>query len=353
MKTLPSPASRPVRAPQILVPQQRGAAAFFAHEDVAALPDTGGGYQSGQFLFANDSRFLETYYSEPLTHYLVDWKDPNDVLGALDFIAPAVPVGRRFEWKKASNAEEFLSETVDDQRAIGSDFKRVEYTASDVTDKTLNKGLTYIADLDNVTGANWQNLKAQKLQRRLFRNEYRRGIAALAAAATNTALTWDTTAGKNPDQDLKNDLITATTATGIRPNRVLYGDTAWNKRSLCYEAQNNAGGYAAAGLHPASLAARLMVDEVQVSKERYQSAASAKAEIVSNLVFALYAQAGVDAEDPSNLKRFVSAFAAEQGGGLVRVYVQQISSKLVAISVEHYSKIVVTYSGGLRKWTIS
>ena len=345
--------TRPARGPQILTPRHRDAPAFFQNEDVAALPDTGGGYAAGQFLFANDSRFLETHYSEPLTAYLTGWKDPNDIQRSLDFIAPPVPVGRRFEWKRANNAEEFLSETVDDQRAIGSDFKRVEYTASDVTDKTLNKGLTYIADLDNVTGANWQNLKAQKLQRRLYRNEFRRGIAALATGAANTALTWDTTAGKNPDQDLKTDLLTATTATGIRPNRVLYGDTAWNKRGLSYEAQNNAGGYAAAGLNPAQLAARLMVDEVQVSRERYQSAASAKSEIVSNLIFAFYAQDGVDTEDPTNLKRFVSAFDAEQGGGLLRVYVQQLSSKLVAITVEHYSKIVVTYSGGLRKWTIA
>jgi hypothetical protein len=61
----------------------------------------------------------------------------------------------------------------------------------------------------------------------------------------------------------------------------------------------------------------------------------------------------VDTEDPSHIKRFVSSFSAEQGGGFVRVYMQQISSKLVALTVEHYSKIIVTYSAGIRKWTIS
>ncbi len=137
-------------------------------------------------LFANDARFLETYFSEPLTNYAVGWRDPNNIEASLQFIAPAVPVGRRFEWKKANNAEEFLSEVVDDQRAIGSDFKRVEFTASDVTDKTLNKGLTYIADLDNVSGPNWQNDKVAKLLRRIFRNEFRRGITAISASATNT-----------------------------------------------------------------------------------------------------------------------------------------------------------------------
>lgn len=316
--------------------------------------DTGMGYKAGQILFANDARFTESYYSEPLTNYIVGWKDPNDIEAKLNFIAPAVPVGRRFEWKAAVNAEEFLSEIVDDQRAIGSDFKTVQYTGTDVVDKTLNKGLTYIADLDGVVGLNWQQPKVAKLMRRLWRNEFRRSIAGMSGAGTNQALTWDTTSGKNPDQDLKTDLITATTATGIRPNRILYGDTAFNKRGLCYEAQTNMTAYASIGLlTPEQLASRLMVDEVQVSRERYQSAAAAKSEIVSNLIFAWYAQDGVDNEDPTNLKRFVSEFDAEQGGGRVRVYVQQISSKLVAITVEHYSKIVVTYSGGIRKWTIS
>jgi hypothetical protein len=223
-----------------------------------------------------------------------------------------------------------------------------------VTDKTLNKGLTYIADLDNVSGPNWQNDKVAKLLRRLYRNEYRRGITAIATAAANTALTWDNTAGKNPDQDLKNDLITATTTSGIRPNRILYGDTAFNKRSLSYESQVGATAYGqVAALNLDQLAARLMVDKVMVSKERYQSGTSAKSEIVSNLVFAFFAEDGVDTEDPSNTKRFVSSFSAEEGGGLVRVFVQQISAKLVAITVEHYSKIIVTYPGGIRMWTIS
>lgn len=336
--------------PGIMVPQFSNA----APSPYADGFDTGSGYKAGQILFANDARFTETYFSEPLTNYIVGWRDPNDIAARLDFIAPKVEVGRRFEWKAAVNAEEFLSEIVDDQRAIGSDFKTVQYTGTDVQDKTINKGLTYIADRDAVTGTNWQNQKVAKLTRRLFRNEFRRGVAALAAAGTNQAYTWDVTAGKNPDQDLKNDLITATTATGIRPNRILFGDTAFNKRVLSYEAQQNATAYAGVGnLNLQQLAARLMVDEIQVSKERYQSAAAAKSEIVSNLIFAFYAQDGVDTEDATNLKRFVSLHDQDQGGGLLSVYVQPISSKLMAITVSHYSKIVVTYSGGIRKWTIS
>ena len=329
----------------------------FPNDSAAMRPDTGSGYEAGQILFANDARFLETYFSEPLTNYAVGWRDPNNIEESLNFIAPPVVVGRRFEWKKASNAEEFLSEVIDDERAIGSDFKAVKYTAQDQNDKTLNKGLTYIADLDNVDAhdPNWQNQKVGKLLRRLYRNEFRRGIGILSIGATNTAVTWDTTAGKNPDQDIKTGLLAATTTTGLRPNRVLYGDTAWNKRGLSYEGQTGTStAFGLVGAYPPEkMGERLQVDKVMVSRERYQISGTVKSEVVSSLVFAYYAEEGVDTEDPSNVKRFVSTFSREQGGGLVRVYVQQISSKLVALTVEHYSKIIATFTSGIMKWTVS
>ena len=61
------------------------------------LPDRGSGYEPGQILFANDARFLETYFSEPLTNYAVGWRDPSNIEATLQFIAPAVPVVPRFE----------------------------------------------------------------------------------------------------------------------------------------------------------------------------------------------------------------------------------------------------------------
>lgn len=336
------------KAPRVLVPQ------FVNTRDLVAGSDPGGGYQGGEIFFANDSRFLETYFSEPLTNYAVGWRDPNNIEETVNFFAPPVTVGRRFEWKAAVNAEEFLSEVVDDERAIGADFKSVKYTATDVTDKTLNRGLTYIADLDNVTGTNWQNQKVAKLLRRLWRNRLRRAITAINAASVVVPYTWDKTMGVNPDQDVRNELVAAANISGIRPNRVAYGDSAYNNRLAAFGAQNNPAGYVGYMQNPLeSIAAALLVDEVIISKERYQSGAAAKSEIVGNNVFAFFAEDGVDTEDPSNVKCFLSSFDEEQGGGLVRVYVQQISSKLMAITVEMYEKIVITYSGGIRQLQIT
>lgn len=149
---------------------------------------------------------------------------------------------------------------------------------------------------------------------------------------------------------MTNELITAATASGIRPNRIGYGDTAWSKRQLSHRAQNNAGGYASAGMTPEQLAAYLAVDQVLISKERYQSTASAKAEIVNNLVLMFEACSGADVDDPSNIKRFVSPV---EGGGDLRVYLQQVSAKIWALTVEHYSNIVITSTLGIRQFTVS
>jgi hypothetical protein len=314
----------------------------------------GGDLKSGEVYFANISRFEEQFYSEPLTMYGVGYKDPSDLQGLLNFLAPRVPCNERFEYKVAINAEEFLSET-DDVRAIGADFKRVEFTGSLVNGRTLNKGLTYIQDLSQVSLNNlqWQQQRTAKLIRRIWRNEVRRAIALLQAAATQQPLTWDTSAGKNADQDVNTYLKTATDASGIRKNRVLYGDSAFEKRNASLGAQNNAGGYAGLARDDAMLARFLRVDEVRVSRERYQSSAAAKSELLGSNVLLWFAEDGVDTEDPTDLKRFVASFSSAQGGGDFRVYVQQINAKQVAITVEHNSQLVVTSPLGITELVIS
>ena len=135
----------------------------------------------GTIVAANDSLLVEANFSEPLTAYATGWRDPSDLQGALDFVAPVIPVGRRFEFAQARNAEEFFSE-VDDVRAMGADFKRVEYTSAKALGITLNKGLTLRVDRDQIqNNPQWQQQAVDRLMRRLLRNEYRRAITILTA----------------------------------------------------------------------------------------------------------------------------------------------------------------------------
>jgi hypothetical protein len=265
-----------------------------------------------------------------------------------------VLVSDRFEYEVHDNAEEFLSDYLDDERPIKSDFKEVEYTESKVQAATKNRGLQIVLDVDQLKGRpNWEEHYTQKLLRRLKRNVMRRAIALLSAAATNTAKTWDTTAGKDPDQDVLSELITGADVSGIRANRVGYGDTSSSKRQLSHRAQNTAGGFASATLKEAELAALLGVEEVLFSKSRYTSGASAKTQTVGNLVLMFTAFSNMDTEDASNIKRFVSMGGEEEGGGRYQVYSARISPKRHVIAVGHYELLKITSTLGIRKFTVS
>ena len=314
------------------------------------LAQDNGRLTPGQVALANESRFNAAFYSEPLTAYAVGWRDPNQLEETLDFLFPPVQAGRRFEFKKADNAEAFYSET-DDQRALGADFKRVEYKGTTQLDKTYNKGLTMRVDMDQVDGMpNWREVFTARLLQRLLRSELRRAITAFSGAATNTAKTWDTSAGKDPDQDVLTDLIAAVDDSGVRPNRLLYGDVAWNKRLIAHRAQSSSGGYASAGLTPRELSGFLGVDGVRVSRERYQSTAIAKAKVTPDIVLEFFAEDGLGPDDPSHGKRFWSAV---ESGGKYRIYDQAVSAKMIDLTVEHYCNCVVTSTVGLRKLTIT
>jgi len=309
-----------------------------------------GQIQPGQTCLANESRFNSAFFSEPLTAYATGWREPNHLEALLDFIAPPVQVGRRFEYKKAENTEAFLTDT-DDARAIGADFKRVEYKGSSVNDKTINRGLTIRVDLDMAGDMpNWRELYLARLLQRVLRSELRRAIDALVTAAANTNKTWDTSAGKDPDQDILTELLAAVDGAGVRPNRIVFGDVAWNKRLIAHRAQATAGGFASSALTPDQLAGFLGIEGVRISRERYQSSASAKSRITPDVVLLFLGLDGATTDDPTHAKRFWSAV---EGGGKFRVYEQQVSAKMTDLTVEHYSNVLLTSTVGLRKLTIA
>jgi len=300
----------------------------------------------GLVCLANEERFSSAHFSDPLTTYAVGWVDPENIEMTLDDMFPGVQVGRRFEFKSAVNSEMFLSEA-DDVRAIGSPFKRVEFRGSSVNEKTKNKGLTIRIDHDERVAGD-EERAVSRLISRLNRNDLRRGVALIVAAASNTAKTWDTTALKDPDMDVIADLITGGDARGISSNTVVYGETAWQKRQLSHRAQNTAGGYASALMTVDQVAALVGVDRAMISKERYQSGAATKTKIVGAYVLMYYALKNMSKDDPSNVKRFWTP----TDSGRYRVYREE-HAKFTDISVEHYSNIVVTSTLGVRMFTIS
>lgn len=229
-----------------------------------------------EIISANENRFSAGNYSEALTAFTVGWSDPENTAKILDFIAPPIAVGRRFEFKRSDNAQAFYSES-DDVRAIGAEFKRVSYSGESVNEKTINKGLTIRVDHDEVAGDDWQERYVQMLLQRLLRNELRRAVAAIdtIAAASAETKTWN--AQSNPDADIREMLMQAADESGVRPNRLLFGESAWDLRMTSLESQNSAVAFKGAAMAKEELAGKFMLDACEVLSSRYQSAPSEKA----------------------------------------------------------------------------
>jgi len=304
----------------------------------------------GQISLANESRFEEAYLSEPLTAYATGWGNNEPLQDDLEFLAPQVLVPRRFEYRQDDNAEAFAMES-EDIRAIGADFKRIDPYGSVQMAKTYNKGLTMRVDLDQVSCIpNWRQRAIARLLKSLLRIELQRALTLLTDSATARSVVWNTSSGKDPDADVLSAIEDSANSSGIHPNRVLYGSTAWFRRNLSHRAQNTAGGFSSASLTPQTLANLFNVDAVKVCNQRRQSSGIGKVGFAENLVLVFTAEANQSTEDPSNIKRFVTPC---EDGSIFRVFEHNITGKLVDLTVEHYSNLVVTSNLGIVAITVN
>jgi hypothetical protein len=298
---------------------------------------------------ANDDRLSQAQFDIPLTDFAVGGWDRTDLAAELAAAFPEVSVTRKFTYRLFPNVEAFASDGDEDRVSILGDFKQVEETNTQVHGVTINRGLMMMINTDEIDTSqpNWEQVRVMRLIRRLQRNSLRRGYALISAAATNTARTWDTSGGKDPDADVVTSLTTGADTSGLRANTAVYGRTAWDKRFLSLRAQNTPAGYSSAAMTPDQLGGVLSARVIQ-SESRYQSSASAKSQIVGNLVLSYYAD-GQSTEDPSCIKRFMSP--STQGGKL-GVFRWQLLKKIF-IAVEMYELLAMTSTLGVRKETIS
>jgi hypothetical protein len=311
-------------------------------------PKPGSSFQHDRVEEANASLFDSANLSEPLTNYAVGWRDESGLDEALAFFSPDVPVGLRFEYRQFNNPDDFENDP-DDARAIGASFAELIEGGTTVQDKLANRGLQISVDEDEVQDdPNWRERKVRKLLNRIKRNSLIRAVALLDAAAGNTAVTWDATAGKDPDQDIETALAAGADSSGMMSNRVAFGETARLKRRLSLRAQTHAGGFGNAAMTAQDLAAYLAVDSVLFAKSRYGTGAT-KTRLMANLILAFTAYNGVDPEDNSNIKRFFRLLDGQR----YRVFEWKDGPKKWKIAVEHYERTRITSTLGIRKLTVS
>ncbi len=302
----------------------------------------------GEICAANEGRFDSTYFDEPLTNYATGIVDRDPLQELLDFYAPACNVPRRFKYRTFDFAGEMLrDEGGEDIRAIGADFAKVPHDLrGEANGETQNKGLTVSVDIDELNGdPNVEERRVQRVIKRLLRNDLRRALAMLDAAAVSTDEEWGSSS--DPDQAVRDALLAVENTYGVRPNRVGYGSAAWSLRTAAYRQQNNAGGYASSAMSPQQLAAWLMTENMAWGEAHYRDGNGALATYFGARLLMFQAFAGMDPMDDSNIKRFVSNV-----GGF-KVYRQQIGPKKIEITVEHYSSIILTRSTGIRRFMVS
>ncbi len=310
-----------------------------------------GEFQHGRITTANDSLFAQANFSEPMTNYAVGWTDEEGYDALTEFIAPSFQApGDYFEYSLFDNAEEFLSDgTYDDLRSINAEFKTVDYNQSKAFNKVQNRGLRIELDYDRIKNMpNWQQFYTGKLLRRLKRNQARRAAALALAAGTAVSFTWNAQAASQPDIELNAQKIASADATGINPNRLLYGTAAWQFRLGAYGGQNNAGAYAALARDINGVGNMLGMQSM-LDSGRYQNGAS-KSQIIGSRLIMFTGTAGVSEEDATNFKL---AYVMCEGGTRYRVYIRQMSSKKWEIVVEHYEKLFAASVLGVRVGTVA
>jgi predicted RNA-binding protein with TRAM domain len=311
------------------------------------MPFSGDG-PHGLIMAANDANFDAAHLSEPLTEYIVDTPDDEGLDVLLDQAFPSVPVGRSFSYRVHDTKESFQAALNDeDIREIGGEFAQIRRTGTQADGRTDNKGLVMI--LDNDQGGEEpavQQRAVSNLRNRLLRTELYRGEALLEANDVAVTPNWGVTnTAADPDGDLVYQNDVSGDLRGIDSNVALYGGSAWVTRFLSLGLGDNAARHQTRNLTPAQLAELAGLEKVLKSKFRYQSSGTAKAKVIGAKVYLYYAKAGAMADDPSNIKRFITSVP---GGGMFRVYIEA-RLKRTLVAVEHYSRLVLTSSVGIRK----
>jgi len=316
------------------------------------FPKFNGDAAHATIMAANDANFDAAHLSEPLTEYIVDYPDEDGLDVLLDAAFPGIPVGRSFSYRVHDDKEAFQAALSDeDIREIGGDFGKVRKTGTQADGRTDNKGLTMV--LDNDQGGEdpaVQQRAVSNLRARLLRTELYRGEALLESNDTAGSSNWGGSASDvDPDGDVVNMIDLGGDARGINNNVVLFGGGAWVKRFRALGPKDARGASAERGFTPEMLADFYGVDRVLKSNFRYQSSSSAKSKVVADKVYSYYSKPGLMPDDPSNIKRFVTA---PSGGAMFRVYIEPALKKTL-VTVEHYSRLVATSTLGIRKLTVT
>ena len=331
-----------------------GVAASLGVSDLPRVHDDYSAFEHGRTLAFNASQFAANGPTEFLSDYAVRYSDPlQDALRAVrTMFAPDLPVGNRgrvvqYPVYLLQDAFLALDNPLDDIRAVGQDFPTLRNTTKSLTTQIIpNRGLAIEVDEDEeLLDPDWKQRKVAYLMGIMDRTSLIRALGLFVAIATAKTFTWNTSAGMDPDQQL----LTEIEGMMVRPNRILMGPGAANRRKAAHRAQNTAGGFASAGYSDEAIASYLSLDSVMTVRNRVTSGTATTSSIFNNYLMLFLASASTSRDDMSNLKTF---FAPCSNGQRYAVYERQIGDKRWRIAVEKWELTAVTATAGAEIITI-
>ena len=178
----------------------------------------------------------------------------------------------------------------------------------------------------------------------LLRQEILRALAGLVAAATTKTVAWTT--ASDPHADLALAIAGAADVDGLEKNRGIIGSTMLLNSKLVYQGKaNNSALMARGAMGLADLAEYLGLEELRKISARQKSGSSYPPIYRNSAIFFNAVQSPM-IDDPSHIKRVWSPC---DGGGMWKVYREQRGPKVVALTLEHYSQIILPFTTGISR----
>jgi hypothetical protein len=277
-----------------------------------------------------------------------------------EFLAPTVPVSAANGQYKAYDAKNAF-QVYDTNRAIGGGATRIEFAATDPYYNCTPQALEIAIDDHerDLAGEGDQlgleEAKAQTLvTSAIIAHENRVVTAAKTVSATGAIGAWSN-ASNDPISDIDGEIEAIAIATGMMPNRILFGIGAWRVFRNHAKVVSRQPGAAIVGVNNAQ-AAQMMLNpgiEVQVgvlSKDATKfGAAKSASNIVGAEVFIFYASAGPTQFDPTAMK----TFRTRRGGvDAVRLYRAE-SNRSDILAVDWSADVKVVNTEAIKRITIS
>lgn len=293
-----------------------------------------------------------TALTTALPQYAVGYQMRNDLRAFLDRVAPLLPAGDTFQYKKFTESANFAPPTNDEyKRAVGArKFAEIKRSATLVTGSVDNKGLTIFADrrLGGLQPQMQQNY-VRMLQGLLMLADVNE-FFTLADANDSAAspVNWGASnTSANPDDDLLALVDSSGDALGMNPNVILMSGATSIRRKRAIKRGQLAGSMLDY-LDDNALADFLEVDEVVKCTARYQSSASAKSKVGAQQVFAFAREAAPTLEDASSFKR---PYDPSIGGDFV-VFIETLATGAL-ITVQHSSAFICASTVGLKSQPVT